>query len=79
MHFVMVGLHGLRNRKKGGILIFDLAKGDICQDAVALRKVIGCVSAQESVDGKSGLSAGVRNGCESVVFLLMADLWREPV
>jgi hypothetical protein len=75
----MVGLYGLKNRKKGEILIFDLGKGDICQAAVALWKVIGCVRAQDSVDRRLVISTGVRNGCESIVFLLMADLWREPV
>ena len=65
--------------KERGNPPFRSGEGDIFQAAVALRKVIGCVRAQKSVDGKSGLSAGVRIGCENIVFLLMADLLREHV
>ena len=65
--------------KERGNPPFRSGEGDIFQAAVALRKVIDCVRAQDSLDGKSGLSAGVRNGCENIVFLLMADLLREHV
>lgn len=77
LRFVRVGLYGFGNRRKRGILIGGLAKEEILQAAVLLRKVIGSMRAQVSVDGKQEVSAQARNLCEGFVFLFMGVLWCE--
>ena len=77
LRFVRVGMYGLGNRKKREIRILGLAKDEILQAFVVPQKVIGCMRAQDSVDGNREFFAEAWSLCEGLVFLFTGVPWCE--